>query len=195
MIFSNQLYDYSRVAYVNTIDDSTEIKNSEKLLVFIFSKKVENYYNNLWHTIRVCNVVKDGPTTFYSYDEFKRVFADSIYYTNGKIDKYIDRSKYLSCDNEIIEEEPLSEVLQKFIGRNLVYFTVRIPSNKLLEEIREHKHILSLKLLSIVSICTIDLPKYNKIIRDCILSLGSKGGTKVPLILREGVQGNRRFPE
>jgi len=169
MTFSNQLYDYSRVRYVNTIDDSIEIKNNEKLLIFIFSKKVENYYNNLWHTIRVCHVVKDGPTTFYNYDEFRRVFADSIHYTNGKIDKYIDRSKYLSCDNEIIEE-PLSEVLQKFIGRNLVYFTVRIPSNKLLEEIREHKHILSLKLLSFLSIYTLDLSIYNNINRNYILN-------------------------
>jgi len=188
IIFSNQLYDYSRVGYVNTIDDSIEIKNGEKLLVFIFSKKVENYYNNLWHTIRICNVVKNGPTTFYSYDEFRRVFADSIHYTNGKIDKYIDRSKYLSCDNEIIEE-PLSEVLQKFIGRNLVYFTVRIPSNKLLEEIREHKHILSLKLLSIVNICTIDLPKYNKIIKDCILSFRLKRGYQGSTNFKGGVSG------
>lgn len=55
-ILKNQLLDYSKIEFVNTTYNYTEIKNGEKLLVFVFTKEMRNYYNNLWHCVRVCNI-------------------------------------------------------------------------------------------------------------------------------------------
>jgi hypothetical protein len=172
-IFANLLLNYSRIEYVNTTDDYNVLQNNERLLVFVFTKTSSGYYNNIYHSIRVCNVVKNGPTMFYDKYGYKRVNIDTIYYMNGRFE-YIDESTS--------SNESFSENLQKYISKNIVYFTVRIPNSLLLEDIREHNFVSSLKLLSIVSICTIDLPKYNKINRNCILSLRS-GGTYGPPII------------
>ena len=163
---SNYLLDYSKLEYVNTTDDYMEIKNGEKLLVFVFSIKK----GNLYHSILISNVVKNGKTIFYgNNNQSKRVYVDTMNYSNGYVNKYIDNSKYLSWCNKIVNE-PLSEGLQKFIAREIVYFTVRIPSNKLLQEIREHKIKISLKLLCILRICSLELPKYNNIHRNYVIS-------------------------
>ena len=160
----NKLLNYSRIEFVNTTDDYMEIKNGEKLLVFVFTTK----NGNLYHSIRISDIVKHGPTIFYNNNQYKRVYVDTMIYSNGSVNKYIDNSKYLSWCNQIVNE-PLSEGLQKFIGREIVYFTVRIPSNKLLQEIREHKTKKSLKLICILKICTLDLPKYNNINRNYVI--------------------------
>jgi hypothetical protein len=173
-IFANLLLNYSRIEYVNTTDDYNVLENNERLLVFVFTKKSNGYYNKIYHSIRLCNVVKNGRTIFYDKYGYKRVNIDTIYYMNGRFE-YIDKS---SSSNE-----SFSENLQKHISKNVVYFTVRIHNSLLLREIREHNFVSSLKLLSIVSICTIDLPKYNKINRNCILSLTSGGDLRSPIIV------------
>lgn len=181
-IFANLLLNYSRIEYVNTTDDCTELQNGERLLVFVFTKTTAGYYNNIYHSIRLCNVIKNGPTIFYDKYGYKKANIDTICYMNGKFNKYIDNSTYLSWDDKIVNEV-LSENLQKYISKDVIYFTVRIPNSLLLEEIREHNYLSSLKLLCIVSICTIDLPKYNKINKKYILLLRSRRDRRSPQLL------------
>ena len=170
-----QILKYSGLEYANTVDnfDQNYLKNGDKLLVIVFGRELSHskISKQRWHYFRICRVVKDGPVMFKNRNNFWCINIDSVQWLDGKQNHRINNNSFLTYFNKI-NNEPLSINSDNFIYNDMIVYTVRIPNDDLLEEIRQYKKKESLTLfrLSFLAILNADLLKeYNYLITNyCI---------------------------
>lgn len=171
LIRMTQIFKYSGLQNANTISDydHKHINNGDKLLIMIFGTEFSdcNKLKHRWHYVRICKVVKEGTIMFKNRNDYWCINIDYLYWLDGKLNKRINDISYLSWSDKIINES-LSTSLKNFICDQMIIYTVRIPNDDLLEEIRQFKKKKSLTLfqLAFLAINTNLLHEYNYLIHN-----------------------------
>lgn len=159
----------SGISYANTLDNETIINHGEKIMILTFGMEYEptnsNNIMNRWHYFVICNVVKTGKTAFKNRNGYWQVHIEDVKWTDGKkAQKRINDNSFISHDNRI-SPFPLVKSLYNFTCENVLHYSVRVPSDELLEEIRNYKNkknqVLPLSQYAFQSISTKDLKHYN----------------------------------
>jgi len=163
----------SGINYANTLNNEGNVKHGEKIMILTFgidyeSKNSDNIIRK-WHHFVTCNVVKSGITAFKNNNGYWQVHIEYVKWSDGKKrQKRIDDNSFISYGGQI-SSSPLIKSLYSLICEDLLFYSVRIPSDELLEEIRNYKNkkslVLSLSQYAFQSISTKDLKNYNNLNR------------------------------
>ena len=163
----------SGISYANTLNNERNVKHGEKIMILTFGIDYENKNSNniihKWHHFVTCNVVKSGTTAFKNNNGYWQVHIEDVKWSDGKKrQKRIDDNSFISYGGQI-SPFPLIKSLYNLTCEDLLFYSVRVPSDKLLEEVRNYKYkkslVLSLSQYAFQSISSKDLKDYNNLNR------------------------------
>ena len=163
----------SGISYANTLNNEGNVEHGEKIMILTFGIDYENKNSNniihKWHHFVTCNVVKSGTTAFKNNNGYWQVHIEDVKWSDGKKrQKRIDDNSFISYGGQI-SQFPLVKSLYNLTCEDLLFYSVRVPSDELLEEIRNYKYkkslVLSLSQYAFQSISTKDLKHYNNLNR------------------------------
>jgi hypothetical protein len=168
-----RILKYSGISYANTLNNEGNVKHGEKIMILTFGIDYENKISDniirKWHHFVICNVVKSGITAFKNNNGYWQVHIEDVKWSDGKKrQKRIDNNSFISYGGQI-SPFPLIKSLYNLTCEELLFYSVRVPSDELLEEIRNYKNkknlVLSLSQYAFQSISTKDLKHYNNLNR------------------------------
>jgi hypothetical protein len=168
-----RILKYSGINYANTLNNEGNVKHGEKIMILTFGIDYENKNSDniirKWHHFVTCNVVKSGITAFKNNNGYWQVHIEHVKWSDcKKRQKRIDDNSFISYGGQI-SPFPLIKSLYSLICEDLLFYSVRVPSDELLEEIRNYKNkkslVLSLSQYAFQSISTKDLKDYNSLNR------------------------------
>jgi len=163
----------SGISYANTLNNEGNVEHGEKIMILTFGIDYENKNSDniihKWHHFVTCNVVKSGITAFKNNNGYWQVHIEDVKWSDGKKrQKRIDDNSFISYGGQI-SQFPLVKSLYNLTCEDLLFYSVRVPSDELLEEIRNYKYkkslVLSLSQYAFQSISTKDLKHYNNLNR------------------------------
>lgn len=97
---NDSINEYSKIKYVNKLNDLDSIKHGEKILyvTFIKSSEDKNKENNILHELTICRVVKTGQI-IHEDQNINGCFSINIDYkirTSGHLSKRINANTFIS---------------------------------------------------------------------------------------------------